>query len=253
MSSRRLLTIVCLSGLVFFGLRSPALAAPIVISQVYGGGGNTGAPFTHDFIELFNASSDPLSLAGWSLQYASATGTGAFGANAAQLTELPSVTLMPGQYFLVQQGAGAGAGVALPLPDLIDATPIAMSATAGKVALVNSVVSLGCNGGSTPCGPAELAMIIDLVGYGNANFFEGAGAAPTLSNTTAAIRGLGGCTDSGNNSADFVAGAPTPRNMGSALSPCETTVPEPGALLLMASGLAALVTSRASISRRMRR
>ena len=52
---------------------------------------------------------------------------------------------------------------------------------AGKVALVNSTTSLGCNGGSTPCSPSALAQIIDLVGYGNANFFEGAGAAPTAS------------------------------------------------------------------------
>jgi hypothetical protein len=27
----------------------------VVISQVYGGGGNTGATYTHDFIELFNS------------------------------------------------------------------------------------------------------------------------------------------------------------------------------------------------------
>ena len=83
------------------------LAAPspgIVISQVYGGGGNTGAPFTHDFIELFNRGGVPVSLAGWSLQYGSAAGT---VGTAGLITELPAVTLQPGQYFLVQESAGS--------------------------------------------------------------------------------------------------------------------------------------------------
>ena len=30
------------------------ISSPVVISEVYGGGGNTGAPFTNDFIELYN-------------------------------------------------------------------------------------------------------------------------------------------------------------------------------------------------------
>jgi uncharacterized protein len=195
----------------------------LVISQVYGGGGNSGAPYTHDFVVLFNRGSASASLAGLSIQYASATGTGNFGANSGQLTELPSVTLAPGQYYLVQQAAGAGNGVALPTPDLVDATPIAMAAGAGKVALVTGTTSLGCNGSAgQPCSAEQLARILDLVGYGNANFFEGSAAAPTLSNTTAALRGESGCSDTDDNAADFTAGAPTPRNTTAPLSPCES-------------------------------
>ena len=63
-------------------LPASALSTGVVISQVYGGGGNTGATYTHDFIKLFNRGTSPVSLAGWSLQYASATGTGNFGATA---------------------------------------------------------------------------------------------------------------------------------------------------------------------------
>ena len=201
-----------------------ALSSGVVISQVYGGGGNSGAPYTHDFIELFNRGTAPVSLAGWSLQYASATGTGLFGATASQLTELPAVTLQPGQYYLVQE-AGGTTGVALPSPDLIDSTPISMSATAGKVALANIVTSLSCNGSSTPCSAAQLANIIDLVGFGTsattgANFYEGAGQAPTLSATTVALRGGNGCTETDNNNADFSAAPPTPRNTTTALAPC---------------------------------
>ncbi|HWN99559.1 MAG TPA: ExeM/NucH family extracellular endonuclease [Blastocatellia bacterium] len=198
------------------------ISSGVVISQVYGGGGNTGAQFTYDFIELFNRGTSPVALNGWSVQYASATGTGNFGANSTMITELPNVTLAPGQYFLIQEASGGAAGSPLPTPDIIDASPIAMAAGAGKVALVNTTTPLGCNGSAgQPCTPGALATIVDLVGYGNANFFEGAGAAPTLSNTTAAFRKLGGCIDTDNNTSDFgPAAAPNPRNTSSPLNPC---------------------------------
>ncbi len=209
-----------LAVVTVLGRALPAIAASdLAVSQVYGGGGNSGAPFNQDFIEVFNRGSAPVSLGGLSLQYASATGTGNFGANSGQLTDLPAVTLSPGQYFLVAQASGA-IGAPLPMPDVIDPTPINMSGTAGKVALVTGTTSLGCNGGSTPCDSAQLARILDLVGYGNANFFEGTGAAPTLSNTTAAFRGFGGCTDTDSNAADFAAGPPTPRNSLAPFNSC---------------------------------
>jgi uncharacterized protein len=154
----------------------------------------------------------------WSVQYASATGTGNFGANSTQITELPNVSLAPGQYYLVQQAAGAGNGVSLPAPDFVDPTPIAMAAGAGKVALVNSL-PLWLQWKVQPCSPAQLALIKDLVGYGNANFYETA-AAPTLSNTTSALRLDQGCMETDNNASDFAAAAPTPRNTASPLNPC---------------------------------
>jgi hypothetical protein len=205
-------------------LLTPTLhaSAQVVISQVYGGGGNTNAPYTHDFIELFNAGTAPASLNGLSLQYAGATGTGNFGATASQLTELPNVTLQPGQYFLVQQASGGLVGAALPAPDFTDASPISLSGTGGKVALVTGTTSLGCNGGSAACNGESLARIIDLVGYGGANFFEGTPTAAP-SNTTAVVRKGDGCTDTGNNGADFVVVAPAPRNTATAPKPCTTT------------------------------
>ena len=121
---------VCLIALTLASAAPRAISSGIVISQVYGGGGNAGAPYTHDFIELFNRGTTPVSIGGWSLQYASATGTGNFGANSGQLTELPSVTIQPGQYFLVQQASGA-VGSPLPAPDYLDPTPINLSGTAG--------------------------------------------------------------------------------------------------------------------------
>jgi uncharacterized protein len=205
--------LACAVGLVIAGgsVASASMPTHLVISQIYGGGGNTGAPYTHDYVELFNPTAAPISLDGLSIQYASATGTGNFGANAGQLTAL-SGSVAPGGYFLVQQAAGAGNGEPLPPPDLIDPVPINMAAGAGKVVLVTGTSSLGCNGGSAPCSADALARIVDLVGYGNANFYEGSGAAPTLSNTTAAFRLDGGRVDTNDNAADFTAGPPAPRN-----------------------------------------
>ena len=120
-----------------------ALSPDIVISQVYGGGGNSGATYTHDFIELFNRGTSSVSLAGWSVQYASATGTGNFGSSSTQLTELPSVSLAPGQYLVIQEAQGSGGTTPLPTPDVTDASPIPMSGTGGKVALVTSSTVLG--------------------------------------------------------------------------------------------------------------
>ncbi|WP_437835294.1 DNRLRE domain-containing protein [Sorangium sp. So ce1153] len=197
----------------------------VVISQVYGGGGNAGAAYTHDFVELFNRSSGPVSLAGWSIQYASATGTGAFGATTAQLTELPAVTLQPGRYLLVQGAAGSGSGAPLPAVDVADATPINLSGSAGKIALVRQAAGLGCNGGSSPCSAAQEASLEDLVGYGGANYFEGSAPAPATANATASIRRGAGCQDTSSNAEDLSTGTPAPRSTSTATSPCGADTP----------------------------
>ena len=217
MVNRARILAVLTIGFVVAGLSAAqplAVSPDVVVSQVYGGGGNSGATYTNDFVELFNRGSTTVSLSGWSVQYASATGTGNFGANPVTLL---SGSLAPGQYYLVQQSSGGANGALLPTPDATGT--VNMSASSGKVVVANTTTGLACNGGSTSCAPAQLAQIVDLVGYGTANFSEGA-AAPTLSNTTAALRSSNGCTDTDNNAADFTAGAPTPRNTASPLNPC---------------------------------
>ena len=191
-----------------------AVNPSVVVSQVYGGGGNASAPFLNDFVELLNRASSPVPVDGWSIQYASASGTGLFSANVTPLAG----TIAPGAYYLVRMSSGGATGVALPAPDASGTT--AMSGTAGKVALVGAATGLPCNGGGTPCSTGDGALILDLVGYGAANFFEGAGPTGTLGNTTAALRAAGGCTDTNNNAADFVVAAPTPRNTASAAAAC---------------------------------
>jgi hypothetical protein len=181
---------------------SPAGATPssgVVISQVYGGGGNSGATLKNDFVELFNRGTGAVDLTGWSVQYAASGGT------SWQRTNLTALTLQPGQYYLVQESAGAGGTDNLPTPDA--SGTIAMSGTAGKVALVSSQTSITSG---TAC---PTTGIVDFVGYGSAaNCFEGTGPTGTLSNTTAALRANSGCTDTDQNAADFATGTPVPRN-----------------------------------------
>lgn len=181
--------------------------AQVVISQVYGGGGNSGATLKNDFIELFNPTSSTIDLSGWSVQYASASGT------AWQVTPL-SGSIAPGHYYLIQEAAGAAGTQDLPTPDAIGT--ILMSGTSAKVALVNSTVALA---GACPSG------VIDLVGFGTANCFEGSGAVATLSNSTAAIRSANGCTDTNNNTSDFITGTPNPRNSASPANSCGGCTP----------------------------
>ncbi len=186
----------------------PVSQDKVVISQIYGGGGNSGAPFRNDFIELFNAGSTPVNLAGWSVQYASAT------ASTWSSTPLTSITLAPGQHYLIQQ-AGGNNGAALPTPDATGT--IAMAAGAGKVALVKNTTALT---GACPSDP----NIVDFAGYGaTANCFRGTGAAPAASNTNAAIRTGNGCTDTRNNAADFTLAPPNPRNLSAPLNQCTIT------------------------------
>jgi hypothetical protein len=180
----------------------------IVISQLDGGGGNSGGQFTHDFVELFNRSASAVSITGWTVQYASATGNSWAAANL-------SGTIPAGGYYLVQLAAGSGTAAALPTPDATGT--MNMSGTSGKVALVSNQTLLHCGGGAA-CLPN--AAIHDLVGYGSADNFEGSGAAPTQSNTTAGFRAGGGCTDTNSNATDFTTAVPAPRNSASAHNVC---------------------------------
>src|SRR5688500_6127578 len=84
----------------------PPPPAALKVSEVYGGGGNSGATYTHDYIELYNPTAVAVPLTGWSVQYASSSGS------SWAVTPLGG-TIEPGRYFLVQQAAGAGGVIPL--------------------------------------------------------------------------------------------------------------------------------------------
>lgn len=200
------------------------LSADIVISQVYGGGGNTGAPYQRDFIELFNRGTTAVSITGWSLQYASATGT-----SWTNRTNL-SGTIPSGGYFLVVEAAGnscSGLPCGSPLPTGNITGTLALSATAGKIALVRHQVPI-TSGVSCPLASYP-EIIVDFVGFGTtANCYEGSAATPAPSNSTAVLRGNNGCTETDSNYTDFGTGAPNPRNSSTAPYYCGGSIDPSG-------------------------
>ena len=190
--------------------------AHLVISQVYAGGGNSGAHYTHDFVELLNRGTTAVNFATtpYSVQYAGATAN--FGANK---IDLSSGAIAPGKYFLVQLSSGGANGAALPAADATGS--INMAATAGKITLVVGTTAL--NAASCPLG----AAVSDFVGYGpTANCFEGSNPAPAqASAANADLRKAGGCIDTNENAADFLVSAPFPRHSSSAANNCAADVP----------------------------
>ncbi len=169
-----------------------------MISQVYGAGGNAGATFNADYVEIFNPGNNAVSLSGWSIQYASASGT------SWSKTDLAG-NIDAGRFFLVQLSATGANGSPLPAPDHIVTPGINMASASGKVVLVNHNNTIsGCP-----------VSYVDLVGYGTSNCFEGSGACPSLSASLAGIRQNSACTDNNNNATDFISTTPLPRNSSS--------------------------------------
>jgi uncharacterized protein len=193
----------------------------VVVNEVYGGGGNSGATLKNDFIELYNAGTAAVSLGSWSVQYISA----APGATTTwQVTDLTG-SIAPGGYYLVAEAAGAGGTTSLPTPDATGV--INLSGTSGTVALDTSQTALTCK---TAADCAADSTIRDLVGYGTAVVFAGSADAPATTNTTSDSRGADGA-DTGQNGADFTSGTPSPTDSGSGVTAPPTTPPAgPGPL-----------------------
>lgn len=184
------------SLLILTLLFSVTCFSQVVINEVYGGGGNSGAFYRNDFVELYNNGSSDVDLSGYKVEYFSATGTTV----ANTLTITAGKVIKANGFFLIQMAAGSNtAAAALPTPDATGTA--AMSGTAGRVYLKNSASDL-----------------LDAVSFGAATPSEGS-PAPATTNQTSAQRKIDG-EDTNNNSVDFATGAPTPTNSG----PAATTI-----------------------------
>ncbi|WP_233519984.1 endonuclease/exonuclease/phosphatase family protein [Prauserella sp. PE36] len=198
---RRATVVATVAGLAV--IAAPATAAPSsgpVIAEVYGGGGNSGATLTNDFVELATVGTAPASLDGLSVQYLPGSPS---PSSRWQSTALKG-SVEPGGSYLVAQAKGSGGTVALPEADAVGS--ISMAAGSGTVALVAGTTPLTC---LTAADCAADSRIVDLVGYGSAVVRE-TRPAPSASNTTSVARAA--LTDTDDNSADFAAGDLTPVN-----------------------------------------
>ncbi|EPD83253.1 hypothetical protein HMPREF1529_02626 [Microbacterium sp. oral taxon 186 str. F0373] len=190
------------AGLAALPARAAVSAdAAVLINEVYGGGGNSKATYTHDFVELVNVSSAPVSLDGWTLQYAAAGGDNKFSAQPL------SGTIAAGRTFLVQEAKGQGGTTPLPTPDAVGS--LALSGTTGKVALVSSSAAI--------TGPND-AGVVDYVAWGDSATPAAGSPASATENATSISRNASH-TNTAVNSADFAVGAPTPQNSASGAEP----------------------------------
>ena len=174
----------------------------VVINEAYGGGGNSGSVYKNDFVELYNPTDSVVDISGWTLFYASATGSFST-ASSACITFPAGTTIGAGKYFLIKLAPGTGGTTDLPTSDATNTT-ILVGASSFKFAL--------CNNGTAPTS-ATGSNVVDFVGAGTtANLYEGTGRAPAPSNTASITRNSTH-VDTNDNAADFSTSTPpTPTN-----------------------------------------
>jgi predicted extracellular nuclease len=210
-----------LSLILSLGLLSGSQAA-IIFNEIYSGGGSsTGSPaYLTDFIELINTGSSVVDISGYRVDYGSSAQTA--GNFPTPVGVLPTGSLIqPGGFFLIQTGGSGTAGAADVTPDV-------------DYAFVNGVsgASLSNASGGLRLQDSSLA-ILDVVGWGTTNNFEGTAETTPTSTAISMQRTLG--IDTNNNASDFTQSTPTPT---------ASAVPEPSRALLMLAGLTGLFLRR---------
>lgn len=175
----------------------------LVIAEIYPGGGNTGATYNCDYIVLYNPTISQVDLSSWSVQYQSAlTTTTPWNLTSSTRSNLTGL-INAGSYYLIRCYTGDN-GMDLPFDPNLSGS-ISLATTGGKVALVNSQSAISGFGDES---------IVDFIGWGNANAYEGNNSASAISNNTSSLRrkdNIGGLTygtngsgwDSNDNSLDF--------------------------------------------------
>jgi len=203
------LAVTCVAALSLGSLAAaPAVAdtagTGVVINEAYLSGGSAGAAFKNKFVELYNPTSAPVTLDGMSLQYRSATGSGAFNGVAPLTGVIPA-----GGYYLVQGNSNGTNGADLPAPDAV--TTLTPSGTNGTLALVEGTAAVTLTPGSV----VGADGVVDLLGYGTSNTFETKAATPPTGNTDVKSLNRTDGVDTDDNSADFTLSATiTPQNSG---------------------------------------
>lgn len=182
-------------------------AEHVVISEVWGDGGFTGAPFKNSFVELYNPTDEAVSLAGSALAYLPSSNNGTIGTT--QRTNLTGSIPAKG-YYLISGVSLGSAGVALPSPDAT--TTINWHYQNGTIALLDTQDAVSLPGGDL----AGVEHVVDAVGYGGSSAYvpvayEGAPTGTNTGLTVSAVRSPVEA-DSDNNSVDFTTDSPTPTN-----------------------------------------
>jgi hypothetical protein len=169
----------------------------LVISEVYGAGGNPGATFNADFVELYNPTSHSIPLTGLSIQFRSAN-------NSFTVAPFALSGSLPGKrHYLIRMSGIRSHGVALPTPNAVASPKISMSALGGQLLLLTGTDPLTMVGDL-----AGFPRVVDMVGLGGSRSFESQ-AGPGTSVRESANRNFDSL-DTDDNAADFVLAAPSP-------------------------------------------
>ena len=224
MSPSRRVGIVAALGLATTAISPLLVASPVqanpagsalVISEVYGAGGNAGAVFNADFVELYNPTASALDLSGLAIHYRSAAG-GSGGSPYALTGSVPSHS-----HWLVQMSAVGSNGAALPTPDSVASPAFSMAAAGGQVALQQGTTIISTSGSTV-----GKAGIVDFVGASGASSFETAATTSAATPTQSLNRTATGA-DTDSNAADFTLAAPSPTNSGTTGGGGEEEPPTP--------------------------
>jgi predicted extracellular nuclease len=198
----------------------PAHANPggtgLVISEVYGAGGNAGAVYNADYVELYNPTGSAISVAGDYVHYRSAAGGS--GGTPAQLTG----SVPAHGHYLIQMGASSATnGVALPTPDAGPFT-FNLAAAGGQVYLLDNATAITTSGNM-----AGVAHVLDMMGASGATSYETAATSSPASTSSSLNRTADG-SDTDDNATDFSLAAPTPESSASSggTEPTEHTIAE---------------------------
>jgi hypothetical protein len=221
---------LCLLASLHSSARAQTVAGSpnLVISQIYTRGGEAGASYQSDFVELFNRGTTAVNLNDYTLRATLDNGNIPTSLSL-KIFSTTGLVIQPGHYFLMRfKGDAAGDGQPLPTPDL-DLNILPGPVPANLHPSSGTIVLLTPEGSFQGCPNSQSTGVVDYVGYGASTCYEGsAGPAPATTLSTDAIqRELGGCADNNVNALDFHLGPPLPRN--SAWSPgiCATTPPPP--------------------------
>ena len=203
---------------------SPAAAgtSAVTINEAYLSGGNAGAAYKNKFVELYNSSDAPVSLDGWSLQFRSATATGA----PSGIGKLQGTIPAKG-YFLVKGGTNNSTSTAPDLPAAdVDATGFSPSGAAGTIVLARQDTAVNPLATGSVVEPGNVA---DLLGYGTSNTFEThVAGAPSGNGDVRSLNRANGA-DSNSNAADFsLSAAITPGAANQTGTPGPTDPVDPG-------------------------
>jgi len=160
-----------------YTLAPPVTTPNVIITQVYGGGGNTGAPYKSDFIELYNTTAADINIGGWSIQYSAAGG--ATTVTAGNMNVFPAGTIIKAHEHYSMIGASGANGADWPVGTFDWENPINLinlAGTAGKVILMKN---------GTAVTPSSLNAIINDPNFGDYVTF-GTGCSPVYGSNMAA-------------------------------------------------------------------